>query len=221
MFKRKEKDLLISLILGDGSILKYNNSYNIYIGHGESQKDYLQWKTNLINNMFEYNLKIKSKLVHLKETNKNYLQYFITKTSKDFKELYDIYYNNDNKKLTYILKNIKSDRSLAIWFMDDGSVFKRKRKHKDLSIYYDRPTLKLCTHCFTKDENIEIIDWFKRRYLINAKLVSECKRNKTYYYIRFNSNESLKIFNIIKPYIEEIPSMKYKFKFFYEYYKLQ
>jgi hypothetical protein len=38
--------------------------------------------------------------------------------------------------------------------MDDGSVFKRKRKHKDGSIYFNPPTLKLCTHCFTEEENL-------------------------------------------------------------------
>ena len=70
------------------------------------------------------------------------------------------------------------------------------------------------------DKFWKIIDWFKKRYLIDAKLVSETKREKKYYYIRFNSDESLKLFSLMKPYIDLIPSMKEKFSFFYEYYQL-
>lgn len=78
----------------------------------------------------------------------------------------------------------------------------------------------MCTHCFSKEENLEIIDWFKRRYLLEGKLVSETKKNKKYYYIRFNALESLKIFKTIKKYIDEIESMRVKFGFFYEYYNM-
>lgn len=218
---KKNKDLLLGIILGDGSIYKVNNSYEIYIGHGKSQKDYLEWKVKLLNNsnVFEKPLQIKSKLIFLEQYDKQYLQYYAKKINKSLEEIYDIYFS-ENKRLKQILHNIHSDRSVAIWFMDDGSVFKKKKKHKDGSIYYLKPTLKLCTHCFSKDENLDIIDWFKKRYLIDAKLVSETKHNKKYYYVRFNSKESLKLFSLMKQYIDLIPSMKEKFSFFYEYYQL-
>lgn len=219
--KKKNKDLLFGIILGDGSIYKANNSYEIYIGHGEAQIDYLEWKVKLLNdsNIFEKPLQIKTKLITLKQYNKQYLQYYTRKVNKSLKEIYDVYYS-ENQRLKQLLHNIHSDRSVAIWFMDDGSVFKKKKKHKDGSVYYLKPTLKLCTHCFSKEENLDIIDWFKKRYLIDAKLVSETKREKKYYYIRFNSDESLKLFSLMKPYIDLIPSMKEKFSFFYEYYQL-
>ena len=219
IFKEKQNDLLSSVILGDGCIYKTGGSYSLYIGHGGNQKDYLQWKIDLLNDsgLFDNTLKMKSKIITLKQYNKQYLQYFVTKTWVQFKDIYELFENKRN--IVSILKTLKSDRSLAIWFMDDGSVFKKKRKVKNGDIHYDKPTMKLCTHCFTKEENQEIINWFKRRYLIEPKMVSETKRNKTYYYLRFNAPESLKIFKIIKPFVDEIPSMKIKFSFFYEYYK--
>lgn len=219
--KKNNKDILFSIILGDGSIYKTNNSYEIYIGHGKKQLDYLEWKIKLLNdsNIFKTPLSIKSKLITLKQYNKQYLQYFSRKANKSLKEIYDVYYSK-NKRLEKILCNLHSDRSIAIWFMDDGSVFKRKKKHKNGDLYYLKPTLKLCTHCFSKDENLDIINWFKKKYLIDAKLVSETKHDNKYYYIRFNSNESLKLFLLMKQYIDLIPSMKEKFSFFYEYYQL-
>lgn len=219
-YKEKEKDLLIGLILGDGSIYKVNTSYVIEIGHGEKQLDYLEWKINLLkkNKLFKPPFLITRRIVKLKQyPNKSYLRYSFRKTCKNLEEIYNLYYSKNNRLKT-ILSNIHSDRSLAIWFMDDGSVFKRKKKHKDGSVYYIKPTLKLCTHCFSMEENLEIINWFKRRYLIDAKLVSETKKNKKYYYIRFNAPESLKIFKTIKKYIDEIESMRIKFAYFYDYY---
>ena len=44
MFTKKENDLLYSIVLGDGCISKLNNVYSIYVGHGEKQKDYCEWK---------------------------------------------------------------------------------------------------------------------------------------------------------------------------------
>ena len=65
--KLKEKDLLMGLVLGDGSIYKDKryNSYELYIGHGEKQKDYLEWKLNILNNsgVFENKIKEKSKII--------------------------------------------------------------------------------------------------------------------------------------------------------------
>lgn len=35
------------------------NSYELYIGHGEKQKDYLEWKLNILNNSNIFKNKIK------------------------------------------------------------------------------------------------------------------------------------------------------------------
>lgn len=222
MTREKKIETLISLVLGDGCILNRNDIFYISINHGEKQKDYLEWKARLVDEtkLFVSSTKIKSKITYLKETNKNYLQYYFCKTSKELKNLnlYNILYQDKKKSIHNALKYIKSDKSLAIWFMDDGSVFKRKKKHKSGDIYFLKPALKLCTHSFTYEENLEIIDWFKRKYLIDAKLVSETKRYKKYYYLRFNSEESYKIYRIIKKYIIQIESMRNKFIFFEEYY---
>lgn len=224
MLKEKDIDLLFSVVIGDGHVCKVSeNSYRIEIGHGEKQLDYLEWKMNLLNNSSIGNnsIKIHSQITSVhKLTNKRYLLYRIRKSSKDFKCVYDAYNDRSYDRIKKYLSNLKSDRSTAIWFMDDGSVIKRKRKHVDGSIYYNKPTLKLCTHSFSKKENEDILKWFKSRYLIDGRITHEHKGDKIYYYIYFNSNESYKLFRIMKPYIDQIESMKEKFSFFYEYYNI-
>lgn len=221
MYKIKEKDLLIGLILGDGSLYKSGDTYSIYIGHGESQKDYLEWKLSLLKDLkiFDENvLKLKSKKINYNL--KEFIQFYFKMTNKKLCEIYNIVYDtNGNKSALQSLKCMKSDRSLAIWFMDDGSVFKRKRFHKDGGIYYLKPSLKLCTHCFTLDQNEEILDWFKRKYRVEGKIAREFKNNKNYYYVRFDAVNTEKIYRLIKQYILEIPSMVKKFNYLISYYE--
>lgn len=222
IYKKNDYDIIYSIILGDGSVYKSGNSYTIYVGHGASQKDYLEWKCDLINTtpISDNKFKVNSKLTSTnKQTNKKYLQYYFTKANKDYEQFFNCYYSTENR-IQNILSNLHSDRALAIWFMDDGAVVKRKAKHIDGSIYYNPPALHLCTHCFTEEENIEILKWFKKKYLIDGKLNHDNKNGKRYTYLRFNSKEALKIFSLIKPYVNQLDSMKEKFKFFYEYYKL-
>ena len=224
MLKEKEKDLLMGLILGDGSIYKDRrcNSYELYIGHGEKQRDYLEWKLNILNNsgIFKNKIKEKSKIVKLK--GKEFLQFYFTKCSKITKEIYDLYYKDEVVNIDSILKTIKSDRSLAIWFMDDGSIYKRKNKKKDGTITWIRPSLKLCTHCFSYEDNLKIVQWFKNRYFVDCYIVSETKRNRegqpVYYYLNFNGENTDKIYKIIKSYITKCKSMEEKFEFLTKYY---
>ena len=166
--------------------------------------------------LFENEIKLHSKVIHHKENNKSYLQYYFTKSSSSFKNIYDNYHAED--RIERILSNLHSDRSLAIWFMDDGSVVKVKRFHKDGSEYFLRPTFHLCTHCFTEDENKKIAEWFNRRYLIDAKLTHETKRGVKYTYLRFNALESEKIYRLIRNYVNQIESMRNKFNFIEQYY---
>ena len=219
MYNQKQKELMISMTLGDGSICFINGSYYLSIGHGELQEDYVSWKGNILNSAFHKNYKVKMRNIKNQKLKKTYKQFEYRFFSKNLKEIYEELYINGKKTISSnMLKDIKSDLSLAIWFMDDGSVFKRKRKHKDGSVYYDSPTLKLCTHCFSYEENILICDWFKRKYLIEPRITSETKKGKTYYYIYFIKNDSKKIFDLCKRYIIQIPSMIKKFSWFFEFY---
>ena len=94
MFTKKEKDLLSSIILGDGNIYKSKdyNSYTISCGHGANRKDYVEYKLLLLKEFLpKY---FKNVFIEEKEilyNNKKFLQYRFRKSSKDFEELYEEY----------------------------------------------------------------------------------------------------------------------------------
>lgn len=216
MSLEKKRELILAMLLGDGYIL--SKGFSLGIRHSVKQKDYLEWKVELINNnnIFKKDVKIRKEYTYLKETNKTYEQYVCRKQEKNILEpLYYLVYKNKKKDIIEVMKYIKSDLSLAIWFMDDGCVRKKKERHKDGSIYYLKPTFHLCTHSFTYEENIYLINWFNKKYKIKAMLTSETKSKtcKKYYYLRFNKDDSLKIYNIIRRYVLQIPSMREKFSY--------
>ena len=94
--------------------------------------------------------------------------------------------------------------SLAIWWMDDGSICLSKRNRYG----------KLATECFNYEEHILMKKYFKEKWNINVQIKSE--KNK-YYFLRFNVTELKKLISIIYKYVCEVPSMIYKIDLQYQY----
>ena len=223
MLKNKEKELIISMIIGDGNISKIGEKrYRLFVGHGEKQKDYCEWKMNLLNNacLFDNKLKMHTKLAG---KDKNYIQYFFSKENIVMKYFYDLFIEQKAKTIKNVLKYMKSPMSAAIWFMDDGSVEPSRKKQKDGTIKYYRPNMKLCTHSFSYEDNVRIQRWFKDKYDIECNIRQEKKKKDNnvvvYYFLRFNANNNQKLYyKILKDYIVCCESMKYKFRLLIQYY---
>jgi len=216
MYTQKEKDLLIGLIIGDGCLHKNKKGYfSLSIRHGGIQKDYLEHKTALLNSFKIFNNTLKVKERETKLNDKVFMQYEIQKTDKKLEEIYRIMQSG----IKETLKNIKSDRSVALWFMDDGCVLKNPRKLSNGTYHLCRPSIKLCTHCFSYEENVIIAEWFYKKYLIKPSVCTEKKKDKTYYFLKFGVDITEKVYKIIKPYIVCCNSMEQKFSRLTEYYK--
>lgn len=83
--------------------------------------------------------------------------------------------------------------SLAVWYMDDGSL--NKRYH----------TIVLCTNSFSRAGQLLAIDWLKEHYDIRAVL--EPRRNGQTV-LRINASQSRKFMDIISPHVPSC--MNYK-----------
>jgi recombination protein RecA len=225
MNNKQKREIIFACCLGDGCICKTKiNTLSLAIHHGAKQEDYLRWKTELINSTKSFNsfATIQTRLNKLND--KTFVEYMSRwNDTKNLRLYYKRLYSNNKKHVNNALQYMLSPISLAIWFMDDGSVFKRKKKHKDGSQYYLRPSLKLCTHSFSKGDNEIILKWLKDNFDIEGYIVIERKRNREgqpeYFTLNFNCDNTLKIWNIIKEYIVKIPSMQNKFSFIEEYYR--
>ena len=190
---KEGRDLVVFMSLGDGNLSK--GGY-LRMRHCLKQRDYLNWKYDLLR-----------KLIRVTEpyyvSNNGYGAYEIRTYTNKFIKLYRNVIYKGNKKTVGNRKllNKLTPLGLAIWYMDDGGLSQKKDKN-GIIVAND---LMLNTHV-SREENQVIIDYFKDVWNINFTQV----KNKGLYRLRCGTNEARKFIEIVKPYVEQVPSMYHK-----------
>lgn len=120
------------------------------------------------------------------------------------KVLRRVFYDSSGKKrYKRKLLNRLTPQGLAIWFMDDGALLRRKYKGQYKGFY-----LRMSTYC-SRDEADEIIKYFNEVWDIYPTKIHEHKiKHYDAYTINFGAKEGRKLIDIIKPYM--CPSLMYK-----------
>lgn len=200
-FTKKGRNLLIGMLLGDGTI---SNNHVFKLSHSIKQKDYLEWKINLLK---EYGIR-----------NNGYHEYICTKgynTGKGvcYTQLNIIPFIKLLRRICYKNKKIIGNRKLlnrltaqeiAIWYMDDGHINIRKDKDGRPMGFY----IKIAT-CEPKEEVQTIIDFFKEQWNINFYMFHEGRKEDSYS-LCCGTKEGLKFIDIVRPYVSQVPSMIHK-----------
>jgi len=208
-----KRSLLIGTLLGDAytrKIVLKNSALRaeIIISHSEKQKDLVYWKSEEFSRTF--NIKLNPK-------ERNGISSFSFRKGKRLRVVHDWFHKGGKKFITDKIRFMDHPIGLAILLCDDGSIRKRKKKHKDGMVYYLKPSITIATHCFTEIEvNIFLkhLDEFwgikgyinpERRWIKGVK--------KEYNRVNFNSENSEKMWTLVKNWIPDIPSMRSKFSF--------
>ena len=189
-FNKESRNLLIGLLLGDGTI---SNNNVFKIAHCEAQKDYLEWKINQLKNCGIRNNGINS---YMKTKGFNTGVPFI-------KVLRRVIYKGKKIVGNRKLLNRLGAREIAIWYMDDGHINIRKDKGRPCGFY-----IKIST-CEPRQEVQTIIDYFKEQWNINFYMFHEGKKEDSYS-LCCGTKEGLKFIGIVKPYVIQVPSMVHK-----------
>lgn len=199
-FNKKSRNLLIGLLIGDGTI---SNNNVFKIAHCEAQKDYLEWKINQLKSCGIRNNGIKS-YIKTKGFNIGVPVYYTQLNTIPFiKVLRRVFYKGKKIIGNRKLLNRLSAKEIAIWYMDDGHINIRKDKGRPCGFY-----IKIST-CEPKQEVQTIIDYFKEQWNINFYMYHEGKKEDSYS-LCCGTKEGLKFIDIIKPYVLQVPSMIYK-----------
>lgn len=96
-----------------------------------------------------------------------------------------------------LIKKWLSPLSMAVWFMDDGSI--KSKHHRALIIN---------TQNFSKSELEKLTTILKEKFGIEMLLRKQSRKQIEIYQLITKSNSAEKLAGIIKPYI--LPSMRYK-----------
>src|SRR3989344_8289990 len=117
------QDIVVGLLLGDGCLEKKHDTIGIrlQIKQQSKAKQYVEW---LYSNLQEY---CRSGIKFRADYNQ---YYFSTRYLREFQDIYNLFYQNGKKIVPYNIKEIfTSPLSLAIWYMDDGSLDYRPNDH--------------------------------------------------------------------------------------------
>lgn len=191
---KEARDLVLFMLLGDGSINKQGGY--LVVRHSIQQKEYIEWKMKLLR---KYGINT-TDLYYVK--NNGYGAYEFRTFTHDFikdmrRYMYTPYKNIANVKQL----NKLNELGLCIWYLDDGGISQAKSKEGKVK----SNTLMLNT-MLSKEENQIIIDWFFERWGIRFR---QCK-NHNKYRLECGTKEARKFIALIKPYANQIPSMSYK-----------
>lgn len=201
---KESRNLLIALLLGDGTICR-NNVFKL--SHAEQQKDYLEWKIKQLNYAGIRNNGLKSYVKTCGYNTGVNVYYTQLNTIPFIKVLRRVFY-----KPTKILGNRKllnrlDAKGIAIWYMDDGHINIRKDKDGRPMGFY----IKIAT-CLPKTELQIIIDYFKEVCDINFYMFHEGKKEDSFS-LCCGTKEGLKFINIVKKYVLQVPSMVHKIQY--------
>ena len=195
-FTERQQSIVYGTLLGDGYLRPTNGnfgncSYSLSLCHGEKQLDYLKWKYEELGNF----VVMKDFQISTREFHSNAPTYAFSTVSHPFLiEAHAVCYSANGKKdITQNWLDKLTPLSIAVWYLDDGSL--NKRYH----------TIVLCTNSFSREGQLLAIAYFREKYGIQAVL--EPRRNGQTV-IRINASESRKFMDIVAPYVP--PCMSYK-----------
>lgn len=199
---KEQKSLLIAMLLGDGTI---SSNFVFKLSHSEHQREYLEWKVTLLDKYGIKNNGVKeyiSKCGYNTGKNVLYSQISIIPTIKVLRKV--VY--RPKKTITKKLLNWLDARGLAIWYMDNGFININDSKQRHGSI---QRNIRIST-CVDKDTCNEIIDYFKERWGIEFRPFLE--KSKLFSISARTNEDTDKFISIVKPYIEQVPSLLYKIR---------
>lgn len=200
---KESRNLLIALLLGDGTI---SNNNVFKLSHCEKQRDYLEWKIEQLKNAGLRNNGLKE-YISVKGYNIGKKVYYTQLNIVPFiKVLRRVFYKPYKKLGNRKLLNRLDAKGIAIWYMDDGHINYRKTNGKVHGFY-----IKIAT-CIPKEELQIIIDYFKEVWNIEFYMFHEGKKENSYS-LCCGTKEGIKFINIVKPYVEQVPSMIHKIQY--------
>jgi hypothetical protein len=190
-----QKEIMHGMILGDAYLQKTGEkNARLRIEHSAKQKDYVDWKYNQLENIFQSKPK---KLVrdHPKNQRQNTYYRLQSNASPVFGKLRSLYYDKNSTKIipSSIDQILSRPLTIAVWYMDDGYY---DRRDKSAHIYLPK---------YSEDQLDQLVKAFKQ-WGINPR--TYCRPDRKACQINFTGKNKEKLMSIIQPYL--IQAMRYK-----------
>jgi recombination protein RecA len=182
---KEQKEMVVGTLLGDGFVGEHgrkNKSCRLQIGHCEKQKSLVLHKKAILGNLV-------NSINKKEDKRKNSVMYsFVTVVHNDFRFFRHLFYENNKKVIRQELSNYVTERSLAYWIMDDGTL-------------NNRCNIRLSTDSFSYKEQLILQSMLKSKFNVRSKIAKYNRNQKEYYYISINKRNSQLLSNLVRQYI--------------------
>jgi hypothetical protein len=178
---REQIEFIIGSTLGKGSIM-ISGRKNAYFKVVHYEKDYLLWKKSILGNLT-------NNIATGRDKREKVTYEFHTMSHQELNKYRKMFYEN-NRKVIKDIGDYLTAFGLAIWFMDSGSRI-------------NNCTYRLSTGIFDGEDNKKLQVILKTNFNLSCKVCEYERHGKKYYYISFNKENTLRMTEIIRPYIIE------------------
>ncbi len=190
----QQRAILVGLMLGDGHLETQNKgrTFRLKVEHSINQKDYVDW----LYDQFKELVLTKPQIKEQEINGVTYQKYwFSTISIGEFRFYGKQFYPKGKKIVPEMTSKLVTPLSLAIWFMDDGSLKSSLHKARVIN-----------TQGFGEQDLKRLQKMLAKKFGIITTLRKQ-KEGKQIYIL---SAETEKFISLIKPFV--IPSMEYKIK---------
>lgn len=193
------KSVILGSLLGDGSLKLYKGYKNarLSVRHSEVQKDYLLYKIQYLKEI-ENPRSLQIQKPSGKSKHQKLL--FESNSHEELTKLYNYTYKHNQLVIRRRWLNNMTSLSLAIWWLDDGSLIGNKKKGVLCTDGFDEKSVLLLSKYLLKV-------WGIKTRVGNVKRVRDGVTN-LYPRLWLSTNELKKFIHIIKDWVPE--SMQYK-----------
>lgn len=191
---KRQRQIIIGKLLGDGHLETENNgrTYRLKIEHSFVQKDYVDWCYYELKDW----VRTKPQTKKQKVNGKTYQKYWFNTLSHGAFRFYAHQFYQDKKKIVpKLIHRWLTPLSLAVWFMDDGSIKSMNHRARIIN-----------TQGFKKKEVQKLSKVLEEIFTLKCKL----RKQKEGYQIMILAESADRFARIIKDFIH--PSMNYKIK---------
>ena len=155
-----QQQFIVGTLLGDGCLLQTTKGYCLRLHHGVRQKDYIEWKYQIMKSLVNTPPKLCRNAY-----------YFRTVTNPVFDWYRKVFYKGKTKIIPENIKEILTPLGLAVWIMDDGSK--------------DKGCVRISSHSFNYSEHLRIQKCFKDKFGIKCNI--QRAQDKFWLWIRAES----------------------------------
>lgn len=209
-----KRSLVIGTLLGDAHSRqrggKTLSKAEFTIAHCLQQADLVEWKAAEIGRLYGKAIKVHYNL------NCNRASFHIAQSGR-LRIIHRWFHRNHTKVVSGKIRFMDHPIGLSMLLCDDGSILKRKKSRVDGSLYYLSPCITIATHGFDEESVMLLLEWIEivcgAKGYINPERRLRAGRIMSYPRVRFNVENSLRLWRYVEAWIPPVPSMLAKFSY--------